>query len=109
MWHSHLFIQRNKTTERAMWLGGGSDREGWGRVGQSLKKGGVGNIGVFIKQEGQNPSANYALGKKNNLISHNKEINLLKIRMTTGKIFIKMSTLKRIKTISVIFGILSNK
>ena len=40
MWHGHLFIQRNKTTARAMWLGVGSDREGWGGVGQSLKKGG---------------------------------------------------------------------
>ena len=38
MWYNHPFGQRNKTTERAVGVGVGSDRgEG---VGQNLKKGG---------------------------------------------------------------------
>ena len=39
MWYNHPFSQRNKTTEWAIGMGAGGDREGWG--GQSLKKGGL--------------------------------------------------------------------
>ena len=39
MWHDHSFSQRNKTTERAVGLGVGADREGREEGGvQILKK-----------------------------------------------------------------------
>ena len=46
MWRDHPICQRNKTTERAVKVGIGGDREGGG-VGQNLKRGsgGLGNIG----------------------------------------------------------------
>ena len=37
MWHDHPFSQRNKTTERAMEVGIGGDRE---EEGEGLEKGG---------------------------------------------------------------------
>ena len=53
MWRDHPFSQRNRTTERTVGVGVGSDREVWGRVGvvgQNLKKGGGRQYsGVFIK------------------------------------------------------------
>ena len=46
MWRDQPISQRNKTTERAVGVGIGGDREGGG-VGQNLKRGsgGLGNIG----------------------------------------------------------------
>ena len=38
MWCRHLFSQRNKTTERAVRVGIGSDKEDGGEGGQNLKK-----------------------------------------------------------------------
>ena len=43
MWHDHPFSQRNKTTERAMGVGVGDDRERGGL--DKFEKGGVGSIG----------------------------------------------------------------
>ena len=49
MWHDHPFSQRNMTTERAVVVGFGGDKEVGGRMDNICKKG-VGNIGeVFIK------------------------------------------------------------
>ena len=42
MWHDHSFSQRNKTTERAVGLGVGADREG-------REEGGV----PILKKEGE--------------------------------------------------------
>ena len=44
MWHDHPFSQRSKTTERAVGVGVGGDREeegGWTK----FEKGRVGNVG----------------------------------------------------------------
>ena len=43
MWRDHPFSQRNKTTERAVgvWVGDDKEEGGWTK----FKKGGVGNIG----------------------------------------------------------------
>ena len=56
MWYNHPFSQRTKTTERAVGVCVGGDREGeWVGGGQNLKKRGegLGNIReVFLKMEG---------------------------------------------------------
>ena len=55
MWRDHPFSQRNKTTERAVGVGVGGDKEEGGGGGWTkFEKGGVGNIRgkVFIKQWG---------------------------------------------------------
>ena len=49
MWCDHSIIQRNKTTERAVGVGLGSNREGGG-VGQNLKRE-IGNNGGGLHSE----------------------------------------------------------
>ena len=49
MWSDYLFTQRNKTTERAVGVGGGGERGKGVGLGQNLKKE-LGNIGwVLVK------------------------------------------------------------
>ena len=62
MWHDHPFSQRNKTTERAVGVGVGGDREEQGRAGkggrvggQDLKKGSRQYIGGLYKIVGVGP------------------------------------------------------
>ena len=49
MWCDHAFSQRNRTTERTVWVGVAGNREvEGGGIGQNLKKGGggIGNISI---------------------------------------------------------------
>ena len=52
MWHDHPISQRNRTTERTVGVGVGSDRDigDGGGLGENLKKGGrgVGNKGGLV-------------------------------------------------------------
>ena len=61
MWHDHPFSQRNKITERKVVMRFEGKREGCGGWTEFKKKGGGGRHykRVFVKQEGQDPSANY--------------------------------------------------
>ena len=67
MWNDYWFSQRNKTTERAVELGVGGDREGgqtisetkFGRSWTKFEKGGRQYREFFVKQGGWDSSTNY--------------------------------------------------
>ena len=64
MWHNHSFSQRNKTTERAVRVGGQRKQRRGGECWSEFEKWAVGHIGGSSqKRGGQGPSVNYALEK----------------------------------------------
>ena len=52
MWHDHPFGQRKKTTERAVGVRVGGDREGGGVLNKILKRGGRQYRGTLHKKRG---------------------------------------------------------